>query len=468
MKKFTKILISTFCAVLMAVTVLFTACDKKGGESGKGEEDKPVEAVDYVSSLSLDFTSNTKKQEVSVRLYIDGDTTHFDPVKNSNLTTYNAADFAETEGYIKARYLAINTPECTGKIEEWGAKAASFTRSKLESAQTIIVESDDDKWNIDSTGERYTLWVWYLPKGATEYRNLNLEILQEGLALGSAAANNRYGKLASNAIAQARSLKLYIYSGKRDPDFYYGAAIPVTLKELRCNLAEYNSKKVKVEGVIAAQYGNSVYIEDLDAETGVYFGMPVYYGYSTGKILEVLSMGNRVSVVGTVSYFEGGDAYQISGVSYNPYDPTLATNSTVISEGNDPAFAETSAKNIVSGTLSVNFEKENEEGEIEIETKQLAYGEAVLSSSVTVKNLTVVSAYTTKEGNSKGAMSLTCQAEDGTTIVVRTEVLKDADGNVITQDKYEGKTITVKGIVDKYKGEYQVSVYRADFITVLD
>lgn len=446
----------------MAVPVLFTACgkDDDGG-------DPTVEKVDYVSACKLDFTSDTKKQEVSVRLYIDGDTTHFDPVTNSAIATNPSSDFAETQGYIKARYLAINTPECTGKIEEWGAAAAAFTRSKLENAQTIVVESDDDKWNIDSTGERYTLWVWYLPKGATEYRNLNLEILQEGLALGSAAANNRYGTLATDAIAQARTLKLYVFSGEKDPDFFYGEAIPVTLKELRFHLEEYKNKKVKVEGVVTAEYGNSVYIEDFDADTEAYFGMPVYYGYSTGKILEVLSMGNRVSVVGTVSYYEGGDTYQISGVSYNEYDPTLASNTTVISKGHEPAFAEASAKDIVSGTLSVNFEKENEEGEIEIEKKELAYGEAVMSTSVTVKNLTVVSAYTTPSGNSKGAMSLTCTAEDGTTIVVRTEVLKDAEGNLVTQDQYEGKTITVKGVVDKFKGEYQISVYRADFITIV-
>ena len=172
--------------------------------------------------------------------------------------------------------------------------------------------------------------------------------------------------------------------------------------------------------------------------------------------------------MGTVSYYEAGDIYQISGVTYNAYKPDSAGNTTLVSKGHDPAFAEASAKDIVSGTLSVSFEKENEEGEIEIETKQLAYGEAVMSTSVTVKNLTVVSAYTTPSGNSKGAMSLTCTAEDGTEIVVRTEVLKDAEGNLVTQDKYEGKTITVKGLVDKFKGEYQISVYRADFITIVE
>ncbi|MDE6676588.1 MAG: thermonuclease family protein, partial [Clostridia bacterium] len=258
MKKISKLFISILTVTVLALPMLCTAC---GGNDDSDKNGK--DPVDYVSSLTLDLTSNTKKQEVTVRNYIDGDTTHFDPVKNSTLTGYNAADFAETQGYIKARYLAINTPESTGKIEPWGKKASNFTRSKLENAQSIIVESDDDKWNIDSTGERYTLWIWYQPKGETEtaYRNLNVEILQEGLALPSSVVNNRYGTIASNAVMQANDLGLYVHSDEKDPDYPYGAATPVTLKELRCNIADYDGQKVKVEGVVTSEYSNSVYIE---------------------------------------------------------------------------------------------------------------------------------------------------------------------------------------------------------------
>ena len=144
MKKFTKLFISLIAAVVLAVPVLCAAC---ATDEGLGDP------VDYVTPLKLDLTSVTKKQEVTVRLFVDGDTTHFDPKKDSTITSYNAADFADTEGYIKARYIAINTPESTGKIEEWGKKASNFTRSKLESCKdggSIIVESADDQWNLDS------------------------------------------------------------------------------------------------------------------------------------------------------------------------------------------------------------------------------------------------------------------------------------------------------------------------------
>ena len=454
MKKIFKILVSALCAALIAVPALFAV--------GCSEDD----FVDYVSELHLDFKSETKKQEVTVRLFVDGDTTHFDPVKNSTLTSYNAADFEETLGYIKARYLAINTPESTGKIEEWGKKASNFTHTKLENAKSIVVESDDGNWNVDSTGERYLLWVWYLNDGETEYRNLNLEILQEGLAIGSSTANNRYGKIASAALAQAKAHKLYVFSGEKDPDFYYGKAIPVTLKELRCHVEEYSNLKVVVTGVVTTEFNNSIYIEEFDPDTGVYFGMSVYYGFTSGKILEVLTVGNEVSVVGTVSYYEGGDSYQISGVSYNAFNDNDANNSTIIGTGKSAAFAETSAKDIVSGKLAVNFERENEAGEMVEENLNLDYGEAIMSTTVSLRDLYVEDVYTTKKGNSAGAMSLTCRAADGTVITVRTEVLQDEEGNLITESMYLGKRIDVKGIIEKYEGKYQVKCYRADHIIV--
>ena len=49
---------------------------------------------------------------------------------------------------------------------------------------------------------------------------------------------------------------------------------------------------------------------------------------------------------------------------------------------------------------------------------------------------------------------------------VRTVVLRDADGNVITADAYQGKTIDVKGVVDFFSGDYQIKVFSASDITV--
>ena len=463
MKKIIKFLLTILCVSILALPVIFGACEETAGNDDPGNEpgetETPIETVDYADQLKLNMNSETKKQEVKVKLFIDGDTTHFDPVSN-------ASEFASTDGYIKARYLAINTPESTGKIEKWGKSASNFTHDKLENAKSIIVESDDDKWNIDSTGERYLLWVWYIPEDGTEYRNLNIEILQNGFALASSISNNRYGEIATKALDQAKAQQLHLYSPAStvDPNYYDGDIINITLKELRCHITDYLQTDVRVEGVVTAKYNDSVYIEEKDEETGLYFGMAVYYGkQASGTVVEVLSIGNRVRVVGSVTEFQG--TYQISGVSSNEFRPG-PTDSTVISKGNEAAFAETSAKDIVSGKVSVNFESENDEGEIVIEKIDLDYGEAIMSTSVTVSNLRVVSVYTTSSGSSKGAMSITCEAADGTKIVIRTEILTE-NGVIVTADKYEGKVITVKGLIDKYNGSYQVAVHRVDYITIV-
>ncbi len=447
------------CLVLAVVTSLgaltFVACG-----------DNKVEEKDYVSQLKLDFSSNTLKQEVTVKTYVDGDTTHFYPVKNSTVTGYYP--FTETSGLIKARYLAINTPESTGKIEEWGFAAKDFTNDKLKNAKSIIIESDDDKWNIDSTGSRYLLWVWYMPQGGTEYRNLNVEILQNGYAVASATASNRYGEIAVAALEQAQALKLHVYSGQKDPDFYYGETIKLTLIELRCHIEEYVGKKVSFEGVVTCEYSNTVYVEEYDVDLDAYFGMPIYYGYNapTG-VLEALVVGNRVRIVGTVEYYEAKGTYQVTGLTYRALKPNDPNNTIKISDGHEPAYKEIDADVFATGTLKVPFDKKDGSGEIEY--VEIPYLEAALGSTVSMNNITVQSVYTTtkEDSSSKGAMTLTCKTANGATVSIRTAVLYDENNELVTADRYKGKKINVRGLVDKYEGNYQIYCYRVDQIEIV-
>ena len=252
-------------AILLLVTLLlcsFVACKKDDGKGDQGAR----EHIDYASQLKLDMNSSTAKQEVSVHIYIDGDTTHF-----------KVPESVMEGGILKARYLAINTPESTGRIEPWGKAASNFTKEKLKNATSIIIESDNETWNADSTGGRYLVWVWYKTAEMTEYRNLNLEILQNGLAIASNSAQNRYGDICVKAIDQAKAEQLYVYSIGQDPDFHYGAAEEMTLKELRSNITSYEGTKVAFEGVISAIYDGSFYIEEYDEETGMCYGVSAYY-----------------------------------------------------------------------------------------------------------------------------------------------------------------------------------------------
>ncbi|MBQ7324545.1 MAG: thermonuclease family protein [Clostridia bacterium] len=425
--------------ILLGATLLapLTAC----GPKEKDPAGEQIKQVDYVASLKLDLSSETVKQEVTVEHFTDGDTTTFQKKGNG--------DYPNT--LLTARYLAVNTPESTGKIEEWGKAASNFTKEALKSATSIIVESDDGNWNADSTGNRYLVWVWYKPEGGSDYRNLNLELLQNGLAIASNSAQNRYGDTCMDAIAQAKALKLKVYSNEKDPDYYYGDATIVSMKELRCNLKSYLNTKVAFEGVVTKNAGQSVYVEDYDEESGRTFGIYIYYGYnlSSGG-LRILSVGNRVRVVGSVQYYETGDSYQVADVSYDARKPDDPDNMKLISEGNEIAYPETTVETFNSQvTLKVGEEE-----------KTFSYAELALGTSISMKKLKVVDAYTTvSETASNGAMTLTCEDESGKRITVRTEVLRNADGSKVTEDYFLNKTIDVKGVVEYFKGAYQIKVF---------
>ena len=468
MKRFKRII--SALVLMCLVLVCFTAC----GEANPGTETPPVqespavqetpaaqpsptpsetaplEVVDYVSQLKLDMSTETLKQEVTVKTYVDGDTTHF----------YVPESVMET-GVLKARYLAVNTPESTGKIEEYGKAAARFTKEKLSSATSIIIESDDENWNADSTGGRYLVWVWYRTSDTEDYRNLNLEILQNGLAIASSSANNRYGDTMVAAIAQAKAQKLHVHSGQKDPDFYYGEAVELTLKELRTNIESYNGMKVAFNGVITMNNNNSVYIEDFDPETNLYYGITAYYGFNlTGEGLNVLKVGNMARIVGTVQYYEAGGTWQVSDLNYRLMKPDDPGNIQKISEGHSPAFVLTDPNTFVNGKV----ELEMEDGVVAFD-----YANLTMSTSVEMKNLKVVDIYTTlnEESSSYGAMTLTCEV-DGVTVDVRTVVLYDENNERITEEAYMGKTIDVKGIVDYFSGTYQIKVFTAKDIIIIE
>ena len=103
---------------LILVCLCLTAC---GGDTTPTEPaveaTTPAQHLDYAASVKLDMSTDTAKQEVTVKTFVDGDTTHF-----------HVPTSVMSNGVLKARYIAINPPESTGKIEEWGKAAAAFTK----------------------------------------------------------------------------------------------------------------------------------------------------------------------------------------------------------------------------------------------------------------------------------------------------------------------------------------------------
>ena len=434
---------------LILIVLLFSCATKSAGEEPTlaNEEERVAIDEDLTGKLKFNESSETVKTKVTVKSYIDGDTTHF----------FVPTSISE-DGVLKARYIAINTPESTGKIEEWGKKASEFTKAKLQSAESIIIESDNGTWNLDSTGSRYLVWIWYRTSETEDYRCLNLELLEEGLALPSSSANNRYGSWCQNAIQKAKDNGLHVWSKEKDPDFFYGDALEVTTKELRFNPSVYDGKKVAFEGVITRNYNNSVYIESYDEETESSYGISVYYGYSlSGSGLEILQVGNRVRIVGTMQYYASGDVYQISGLKYREM------------KKDDPGNIRLLEKGVGVEPRVIEMEELNRrevEVIVEDEVKSLPYREALLGTVVKIDGIHVDDVYvTTKEDSSSfGAMTLTC-SKDGEVISIRTLPFYEG-GELMTERDFLGFVIDVIGVVDTYEGSVQIRVFNIDDITV--
>lgn len=398
------------------------------------------ESIDYAASVKPSG-ADTAKQEVTVKSFVDGDTVHF-----------FVPESIMPSGVLKARFIGIDTPESTGKIEEYGKAASEFTKEKLSRAHSIMIESDDGNWDFDSTGGRYLVWVWYKAEKAGEYRNLNIELLQNGLARAYSLANNRYGSACTAAINQAKANKLNLYSGEKDPDFYYGDAVELTLKELRCGIEGYNGKKVAFEGVITINSGNGVFIEDYDAETDRYYGISAYYGYGlSGAGLDILSVGNRARIVGTVQYYEAGGCYQVSGLSYRQMKPDDPNNLQKLSEGNAAGYVSISADDFASAMVSI----ETEAGAAEYKLSDIA-----MNTTVEMDGLTVQSVYVAENG----CATLTCAAGDAE-VTVRLEPLK-VNGEAFDPNTLSGKTIDVRAAVDMYDNAPQLHVFTAEGISI--
>ena len=103
--------------------------------------------------------------------------------------------------------------------------------------------------------------------------------------------------------------------------------------------------------------------------------------------------------------------------------------------------------------------------------EEWSYAKAALNTTLEMRNLKVVDIYTTtKEGNSKGAMTLTCQYTDENnvtyTVEVRTSVLYFENGDKVTESYFKNKTIDVKGLVDYYDGNYQIALISLDDVVI--
>ena len=96
----------------------------------------------FISFLFI-VNVDAQKLEVTLDKCVDGDTAWF---------------YLDNEE-IKARFLAIDTPESTTKKEAFGKEASDFTCNLLKNANKIEIEYDDNSDKLDKY-DRHLVWVF--------------------------------------------------------------------------------------------------------------------------------------------------------------------------------------------------------------------------------------------------------------------------------------------------------------------
>ncbi len=286
---------------------------------------------------NTDYLPNSQKDVFTN--YVDGDTTSF--------TTYNGVYG------VKVRYLAIDTPESTSEIEEWGKSASLENEETLKNAKHIILQSagcaktgQEAPADLD-TYQRTLAYVWYSNvenPTKDDFRNLNLETVYKGFSTFSGALEDMsvdFYKAFMDANDIARKFKKKIYSNETDPNYYYGDPQALGLDALynpdlvgKDGLSVYCDEYTRwtFEGVVSRKVGNAFYIQDtIDGKT---YGLYIF----TLRTYAPVQVGKRLKVTGVLSYY--GGVYELSGVSWSMFNPTKYDIQEVVDKDGNPVVEE--------------------------------------------------------------------------------------------------------------------------------
>lgn len=142
-------------------------------------------------NIIKDNNTETKKVEVTLNRVIDGDTVVF------NIPNYDEA--------VTVRFLAVNTPETTSKVEPYGKEASEFTKEKLTNSKKIVLEYDNNSTETDKYN-RQLAWVW------VDDELLQELLIENGLAkVDYIYGNYKYVERLEDKEEKAKSSKIGIW-----------------------------------------------------------------------------------------------------------------------------------------------------------------------------------------------------------------------------------------------------------------
>ena len=116
---------------------------------------------------------------------------------------------------IKTRFLAIDTPESTNKIEPYGKEASEYTCKVLTNASKIEIEYDSNSDKLDKYG-RHLVWVF------VDGNLLQEQIIDEGLAeVAYLYGDYKYTSILEKAEKSAKKNKVGMWSDETEDDTSY-------------------------------------------------------------------------------------------------------------------------------------------------------------------------------------------------------------------------------------------------------
>lgn len=168
-----------------------------------------MKKVSFILIIFILCTINnvSAKEIVTLNKCVDGDTAWF------NLNNEK----------IKTRFLAIDTPESTNKIEEYGKEASNFTCNLLTKAKKIEIEYDENADKIDKYN-RHLVWIF------VDDKLLQDLIVKEGLAdVTYLYGDYKYTEILQDSLILAKSNKLNMWSEKTNYNTYITIVIIVVI-----------------------------------------------------------------------------------------------------------------------------------------------------------------------------------------------------------------------------------------------
>ncbi len=306
--------------LMAAVSMLLTGCNSSGKcavRSGDDPVDTPyTDKLDFAQKDSLegkkfagsDSSTLDHYGYVTLRSVTDGDT--------ANFTQAGYVDASKALVSIKTRFLGINTPESTAKVEPWGKKASNFTKKILTAAQEKADEetaaTGKTVYNIalitdvnvfgerDSSGNRWLAFIWYRKDSSSKWRNLNLELVEQGYSrnqnfLDSHICN--YRSAFEKAAAKAEKCGYRVY-GEEDTDYDYKSTtyeyslwgIIHHYDEIGITDEGSSGYQLIVTALVVGIQGDNMFLRDVlideeqyaaEGESAKYTGLYAYAGYNS-------------------------------------------------------------------------------------------------------------------------------------------------------------------------------------------